>query len=241
MTPLIDMTPDTWIDWLIAFPGADEDTKLAALRNYIEQAAVDAHTDDPHQITAEWLNKKFPTVGISARIDAPNTYVLKVGVNVDPISLTVHASNQAEAARLFLDKLNNSRHTVAVEAASDPQFVSGPPDFVPGQLPDDAPTTVDATLVKLREVVLLAVIAGPKVCVHGANEFLASFGLGTVPERKTFTVSRPVQGVAFTNIDAYDALSAQRVAEWRWENGLTGYDARREDLVDAGDFVVTEK
>lgn len=236
-----DVDPETWDAWNAANPHADEATALAALRGYIKQAALDAHASEPHTVTAAWLNKKLPALGVDHQLHTYNTYTLEVPVSAK-MTVTVSAIDR-DAALGELQRLAD-RARVQVEGAAltaAATFLSGPEDPTPGVLPDDAPATVDATLVKLRETVLLAVIAGPRVCVPGANDVLRSFGLGEVPDRQEFKVSVPVSGVAETSVQAYDELSALRVAQWRWDNTRDGFASRDRDVTATGDFTVTGK
>lgn len=237
MNPLIDMTPETWVNWQAAHPDAEDDTQLAALRNYIEQAARREHRSEPSTVTAAWLNKKLPRVGVAARIGQENAYIIKAPVTVAEASMMVHANNRAEALRKFAERLEDSVQRMVVTSYGDPEFVSGPEDEDAEVLLDGAPATVDATLAVLREGILLGVVAGPKLCEAGANRVLADFGLPPVPERKRYVVTRPVEGVAHTNVEAYDEQSAQRVAEWRWEN-QQGWSVDLGTLEDPGAYAV---
>jgi hypothetical protein len=238
MDPLIDMTPDTWIDWTAAFPAADDDTKLQALRNYIWATADRACRQDG--APARWMNKKLPQVGVSDRMPAINTYTLEVPVN-GFYRTEIAARNRAEAERLFRSTFGSQVGTTHEASFGDNvAFIDGPEDVAPGDLPDDAPQTVDATLAKLRELILLAVVSGPRFCVSGTNRVLASFGLEPVPERKTFRVSRPVVGFAETFVEAFDEASAERVAGWRWADGRQGFAVGATGASETGSFVVAE-
>ena len=229
----------TWADWIAHNPDAADDVKLAALREYIWLAARDGHLHEPGKLTAAWVDKKLGPLGVTKRLGGDNEYVLKVPVNVDPITTTIHAQNRNEAVQLFMKQFAASRVVcTGVEAASDPEFVSGPEDATLGQVHPDAPTTVDATLVALREAILLAVVAGPRICVDGANDALITFGLPDVPERVEYVVVRPATASARTVVTAYDKVSARRVADWRWENNRSGYSV--EVTGDAGDYTVRE-
>lgn len=245
-TPAPTFTHATWADWIADPANAqlDDDVKLNTLRDYVWETARDAHTDDPSTVRADWVNKKLGKLGVTARLDAVNSYTLEVPVSGKYVA-TVTAASRTEAEAIFARQLDQDRLVVQKNSTfwtlADSVFTAGPEDPTPGVVDPEAPTTVDATLVKLRETILLGVIAGPKFCVHGANEALASFGLGSVPERKKFTVTRPVDGFAETTVEAFDALSAERVASWRWEDGHRGFKVSTDDVAVAGDFVVTEK
>lgn len=210
-----------WTDWLDANNDRDEATKLAALREYIVQTA----RSKVHSCTydAAWANKKFAKLGITERIEQENSYTLTVAVT-GKIELLVYGRNRAEALEKAGQRLDGqgSGHIGGVTATADPVFVSGPED-AQAAADDDAPQTVAATLVTLREIILLGHIAGPKICQQEADEVLRSFGLATIPERKTFTVTQPVEAVMSTTVEAYDEVSAQRVASWRWANEQSGF------------------
>jgi hypothetical protein len=235
MDSLIDMTPGDWTDWQAAFPADDADTQLLALRKYIVRAALDAHAHEPGKITAAWVNKKLPHLGISERIETESRYMVEAPAR-GILTLPVHARSRDEALQKFATAWGN--HMMISEACvtGDPQIADGPEDPT-GELPDDAPDTVGATLERLRETILLAVVAGPRICIDGANEFLARFGLERVPERRQFVVTRPATAKARTTVTAYDEASAQRVAEWRWGDAYSGYTVEIDD--EAGDFTIT--
>lgn len=210
-----------WDDWDDTHGDADETARLAALREYIFATAEEWVGRE--SITAGWLNKKLAKLGITDRIQRENSYTLRSQVTAE-VDLVVYARSRAEALEktaLRLDGTNaaNVRNVTAVGA---PAFTSGPEDPTP-DVADDAPQTVEDTLVKLREVIMLAVIAGPKVCENGANRVLAQYGLTPIPQRQSFTVRQPVVAMMETKVEAYDLDSAARVAGWRWENDRNGY------------------
>ena len=210
-----------WIEWTDENKDADEATRLAVLREYI--FAVGRRWVNDCTYDAAWANKKFAKLGITDRIQSESRYVLRADVT-GTIELAVYGFSRTEALETAKQRLNGvgSGQVTSVTAASEPAFVEGPED-VPATVDDDAPQTVDATLAKLREVILFGHIAGPKICEPEANRVLASFGLDSIPPRKTFKVSRPVTGEMSTTVEAYDEASAQRVAGWRWENGRSGH------------------
>jgi len=218
-------TGDTWSDWLADNSDNTDDVKLTALREFIVQAArrwVDDCTYD-----AAWANKKLAKLGITERISVDNAYDLRILVTA-VMELRVYGQNRDEALSKAADRIDSLRGTggtvpvMNVTANGAPEFIGGPEDAVPS-VADDAPQTVSNTLAKLREIVLLGHIAGPRICETEANRFLAQFGLDPIPPRQIFKVSRPVTAVATTHVQAYDEASAERVARWRWENGQTGY------------------
>lgn len=211
-----------WPEWLANNHDRDEDTQLAALREYIFRTAEDAIINSP--ATPEWVNKKLPKLGITQRVHADRTYELEVPVNVQPVRMMVFAANRADALVQFNDRLNHGRHVFTnVEAAADPTFVSGPEDAELDAVDPDAPTTVAGTLVLFRELVLLAVIAGPHLCHDGADRVLDEYGLAPVPARKLFTITRPADVTMTTSVLAFDEASAAKVAEWRWDDSRSGY------------------
>lgn len=239
-----DIAPDsydTWSGWINDNPHAPEQDKLDTLREFIwEEASGRVGTGE---ITEAWANKKLGPLGIVKRFSTENAYVLEVPVTVAPVSMTVYASNRAAAEMKFTDLLAsrapNAVGVTGVKAAGDPVFLSGPEDADPLAFDPNAPTTASETLVKLRETILLAVVAGPRICVDGANEVLDAFDLEHVPARKTFTVTRPAEAEFRTEVEAFDQASAERVAEWRWNDNRTGFATHA--VADEGDFVVTEK
>lgn len=213
----------TWKTWAADNADQDEAAKLAALREYIVQTAkswVNSCTYD-----AAWANKKLAALGITERIDAVNPYTLEVSAS-GTIAVNVYAHDRAEAVAKFHETVAaNANRLTYVKGATiqgDPVFVSGPED-VATVVDPDAPTTVDATLIKLREVILLGHLAGPKVCEEEANNVLDTFGLAHIPPRRQYVVTRPVTAVMRTAVEAYDEASAARVAGWRWENGRAGH------------------
>lgn len=217
--------PDvTWETWAADNADQDEATKLAALREYIVQTAkrwVNSCTYD-----AAWANKKLATLGITDRIELVTSYTLEAPAS-GKLAVTIYARDRTEAVAKFHESVaaNANRLTYVRGAAlqGDPVFVSGPED-VAEVVDPDAPTTVDATLIKLREVILLGHIAGPKVCEEEANNVLDTFGLAHIPPRRQYVVTRPVTAVMRTTVEAYDEASAARVAGWRWENGRAGHE-----------------
>jgi hypothetical protein len=214
----------TWAEWLEENDGADDEIKLAALREYIVQ---EARTHVAYgEITPEWANKKLATLGITEQVAATNTYLLQAPVT-GTVEISLRAADRTEAEKVFRDSLNGASDRSYVASAltitGDVTFVSGPYDPDPANPAPDTPATVADTLAKLREVIMLGVVAGPKVCEYGANRVLASFGLAPVPSRKQFVVSRPAQVVMQTTVEAYDQDSADRVAGWRWDDGHKGY------------------
>ena len=234
------MNHSTWTAWIADTDNAaaDDFIQLAALRKFIFIAAKEGHADEPEKLTAAWVNKKLGPLGVTERLDGDNTYVLEAPTT-GVYRRQIVAPNRAEAVRLFAALRGDQVAIRDYTVTADPTFVSGPEDPIPGVLPDDAPTTIDGTLAKLREGLLLATVAGPRLCESGVNQVLADFGLDPVPARKEFVVTRPVHAIATTIVTAYDGDSAERVAEWRWENGHTGYTA--DQLDSAGDAVVVEK
>lgn len=230
----------TWADW-IADPvnaAADDFIKLAALRKYIFLAAEGGHENEPTKLTPEWVNKKLAKLGVPDRLDGENTYTLEVPVT-GVYRRQVVASNRAEAERRFADLRGTSISISPYTVNGSPTFTSGPEDPDPAAVDPAAPTTVDATLAAFREYLLLAVIAGPRVCVDGVNEVLTDFGLDRVPQRREFTVTRPATATATTSVTAYDEASARRVAEWRWDSDHSGYTATVTS--EAGDFTVAAR
>lgn len=226
----------TWTDWLADNAQADQFTKLAALRKYIEQAARHANANHPGQVTAAWVNKKLPKLGVDAQIDAESSYVLTAPATGN-VRVRIYAGSRTEALAKFASRTATTMLEItSASVTGDPTFTEGPEDPTPGVLPDDAPDTVDATLVKLRETILLAVVSGPKICAESANEVLDDFGLEHVPAIKTFTVSREATVTMRTNVSAFDEASAQRVAEWRWEDGRKNFSAV--DAINPGDLRV---
>lgn len=213
---------ESWNDWLAANADQDDATKLAALREIIVQTGREWVASG--EITSVWANKKLAALGITERIDADHQYVLKAPINVEPVRMTVYAINRTAALAQFTSRLAAGAHVFGAEAASDPEFISGPEDSV-AAVDDDAPQTVEATLAAFREIVLLANIAGPRFnCDSGGSAILDSYGLAPIPARKTYVVNRPAQVVMSTRVEAYDEASALRVAGWRWEDGHKAYE-----------------
>lgn len=182
--------PDqTWKEWLADNTDRDEATKLGALREYI---ARDARAwADSGDIGPGWANKKLPKLGITDLIPADNYYQISAEIT-GKVTLNFHATNRSDALRLFADHMTNRPPTVVTVAniatTTDPVVVDGPEDPDPAAVAADAPQTVDATLLLLREIIMLGHVSGPKFCESGANDFLARYGLAPIPERKTFTV-----------------------------------------------------
>lgn len=230
---------DTWAEWTADNPDADEADKLAALRTFIFEEAK--HRINTGDIDAAWANKKLNKLGITDRIiTKPNAYTLKVPVTA-VLEMVVYATNRDEALQKTADLLATNGGNRVSQISGDANaavFIAGPED-VPTTAPDSAPTTVDATLSTLREVILLGNIAGPRFdCESGVNRVLADFGLDPIPPRKQFTVGVPVEGIMKTTITAYDEASAKRVAAWRWNNGQTGFDL--DHVSDTDVLAVTE-
>lgn len=207
-------------EWLSDNPAADDETKLAALRAYIYDTAV--HGVQMGNFTPDWANKKLRKLGIARQITSTNVYALKAMVSAE-VTLTIHASDRADALREFKDRLVGRLTVFTPDTSGEPQFVSGPEDTDDVPLPDDAPTTTEETLTVLREVIMLAVIAGPHFCEDGANDALEEFGLAHIPARQKFTITRPADAELMTTVEAYDEASARRVADWRWEDGRQSY------------------
>lgn len=228
---------ETWTDWLARNPGADPDTQLAALREIIVYAAKT--WADSGEITREWADKKLAKLGITTRIGLGNTYELEVTAS-GTFTMAVSGPDRATAEKKFLDHLASMNRAAISkpQAFSLPTFKSGPADVDPTAPADPSiPTTVDATLALLRETIMLAVVAGPKICVPGANDVLDEFGLAPIPERKRFTVSRPVVADMVTTVEAYDMVSAIRVANWRWDDGKSGFTVAETEPTGADDKV----
>lgn len=224
--------PDTWSEWIAVNSSQDDGVKLDVLRGYIEKAArTYVNTGD---ITAEWANKKLPALGVAARLGVRNRYTLEART-VGTFSHTVIAADRAEAVHLFRKVVADaSRLIVSGPEADAPTVTSGPEDVTGSTpvLPDNAPTMVGETLAKLRETIMLAHLAGPRVCRIGANDVLETFDLDPLPETKVFTVDRPITATARTVVSAFDEASAQRVAEWRWEDERSGYSVPNENIAD---------
>lgn len=218
------MDYDTWADWLTDNVDADEATKLARLRAFILKTAREQVAMG--EIAASWATKKLAKLGITDPMNARSEYTLEAHAS-GKVHLVVSASSRAGAMEAFADRTNAAPslvvNDIAVQAA-DAVFLAGPEDPDPNVVDPAAPATVQATLDALRETILLAVIAGPRVCDPGANDILASYALPGVPERRTFTVGIPVEGVMKTTVKAFDEASAKRVAGWRWDNNRAGFD-----------------
>lgn len=223
--PVVQYTDedDTWVGWLAENDDALDVVKLIALREIIY--ALAKRWASSGEISAGWANKKLPQLGITEQIVRTQPYVLQADVTA-VMDLRVYATSRAEAQQKAIDLLSmNGGGMVRLikPGATAPTFVDGPEDPDPAVL-DDAPATVDGTLMKLREIVMLGNIAGPRWdCESGTNTVLASFGLDPLPSRKQFTVGVPVEAVMKTTVEAYDDESALRVAGWRWDSGQSGY------------------
>jgi len=227
---------DTWFGWSSINANADEATKLAALRELIVRDATKWVQNG--EITAGWADKKLAKLGITDRIGSGNTYELEVTAT-GKFRMAVKATNRAEAESKFLAHLAAMNRAAISEpsAFALPVFVSGPADTDPTAPVD--PTTVDDTLALFREIVMLAHIAGPHICLDGANDLLDDYGLAPVPPVRTFTVSRPVIADMQTTVQAFDMVSAARVASWRWEDGKSGYTMKDAEPT-AADAAVAE-
>lgn len=214
---------ETWIDWLAANEDRDDATKLGALREIIAATARTWTTSG--EITADWANKKLAKLGITERLDATQEYELEVPVNVPPVRMRIRAANRTDALSKLNGRLGGYVSFRDAEAATDPTFLSGPEDAALAAVDPDAPQTVDATLMALREIILLGNVSGPRFdCDSGGSAVLASFGLAPIPARKQFVVTRPVTGTARTVVTAYDEDSALTIAGWRWDNNRSGHE-----------------
>jgi hypothetical protein len=224
-----------WTEWLQDNVDQDDATKLGTLRGYILEAAK--HWVTSGEITHTWANKKLAKLGITTRIEKEQVYDLAAPIAAQ-MELRVYARNRVEALEKAKERLNGMGAGMAakVTMAGDVAFTSGPEDHDPNVVDPDAPQTVFATLAMFREIVMLGHIAGPKFCSGGASRVLAQFGLAPIPEAKEFVVTRPVVATARTVVSAYDEASAERVADWRWDDGQTGYEIY--DAVSSGDAVV---
>lgn len=237
--------PDqTWAEWLADnCDTATGDHALAVLREYIAETARNYRGHEPG-LTADWMNKKLWTLGVPERIQQENIYSLAVPVTAT-LGFNVYGCSRKEALEKFIDRLRavessagaSSVHVAELRATGDPQFTAGPEDTDSGDVSPDAPTTVQDTLVKLRETIMLAHIAGPKICKDGANQVLRDYGLAELPELKKFVVTRPVEAVASTEVMAWDEASAMRVAGWRWEDDKSGYTVGEMSATDAPQLV----
>lgn len=219
-----------WTDWLAESGDEPEATRLAALREYIAHTARAQVTYGT--ITAEWANKKLAILGVTERISTPREYVLKTSIVAD-VEMTIYAADRAAAQEGFKHRLGGRLNVTDAEAPYELKFVSGPEDDddVPA-VADDAPTTLGATLVKLREVIMLAHLAGPKVCDDGANEVLDFYGLAHLPQTREYVVTRPAAADMRTTVRAYDEASALRIAGWRWDDNQAGYTTVNIDPID---------
>jgi hypothetical protein len=218
------MTDTTWVDWLAANPDATDADKLAALRERIAHSAR-WFVGTERGLTPEWINKKLAKLGVADRIARSNSYSVTFDVTSGKVTIGSKGDNRADAIANALERVGRGPLYVAdVDVDVDPASVTieGPEDVSPVAAAD-GPQTVDATLAALHEIMLLAVVSGPKLCVPGVNNFLEAYGLAPVPDRKAFVVRRPVQSYVETIVEAYDEASAQRVASWRWEDGQQGF------------------
>lgn len=230
-------------EWMTDNPSADEATKLAALREFIVQYTRDHVEDGTLGETwscdrrAEWANKKLRKLGIAEVIEAEHLYQIEVPV-IARVTLDVYGKNRAEALQYAEKQFQGDARMAAhkLTPTGPMVFASGPEDAGPTVVDDDAPQTVHDTLMALREIIMLAVVAGPHICTHGANQAMDAFGLARLPERKTFTVTRPALATMTTTVVAYDEESALRVAGWRWEDGRKSFTTS--DAAEAGDLVV---
>lgn len=224
----------TWAEW-IADPtqaALDDATKLAALREYIFAAAERFVGSEPG-LDPEWMNKKLAALGVPDRIHREVSYTLRAPAR-GMIEFQVYGRTRAEAIEKGRERLNGTGSAALTKVELEPgaTFVLDGPQDPDSLVVADAPTTVDATLSTLREIIMLAVIAGPRICESGANDFLNDFGLAAIPARQGFTVAQPATVVMTTKVFAYDEGTALRVAGWRWDNGQAGFTAA--DAVPAG-------
>lgn len=231
--PVVQYTDedDTWVGWLAENDDALDVVKLIALREIIY--ALAKRWASSGEISAGWANKKLPQLGITEQIVRTQPYDLQADVTA-VMDLRVYATSRAEAQQKAIDLLsmNGGGMVKLIKPGTPPTFVGGPEDPDPAVL-DDAPTTVDGTLVKLREIVVLGNIAGPRWdCESGTNAVLASFGLAPLPARRAYTVSVPLEGAMTTTVQAYDEESAKRVAGWRWDSNRAGFEL--ESVTDTG-------
>lgn len=216
-----DTDGDTWIEWLESNKDSDETAQLEALRGLIlAEAKRSVEADD---IKADWANKKLPLLGITEQIPRESSYLFTAPV-AGTLDLRVFATSRADALVKVAEILNRGGGSFVkgVAGAGAAVLIEGPED-VDLTVAGDAPSTVDDTLARLREIVMLGVIAGPHLCKRGVDDLLASFGLAPLPETKRFTVSVPIEGEMLTEVEAFDEDSARRVAGWRWSNGRSGY------------------
>jgi len=225
---------DNWDEWYQKHAATSTgENALDALRAFIVQAARLWVGKEPG-LTADWMNKKLHRLGIAERIEVEHAYQL-TGTVTGTVNLRIYGRTRAEAADKFRALLDghNPANTVAATLVGDPTFTDGPEDPDPADVDPDAPTTVDSTLLKLHELIMLGHISGPKYCDTGANRVLASFGLDPIPPRRTYTVTRPVEGIASTTVSAFDEASAMKVAGWRWDDGQTGWTVGDVEAADA--------
>lgn len=221
----------SWVEWLEESKDETDAVKLAALREYIVHTArAEVHAGS---IYTDWADKKLAALGITERIGT-NTYSVEAPVTAGSL-VSVHvAASRAEAIQLFEAKVaRGGAFTVRRVTIGDSKIIDGPEDIDPA-LPVDVPATVDATLAKLRETIMLAHIAGPKkICDYGANLVLDFYGLAHLPQTREFVVTRPVEATMRTVVTAYDESTALRVAGWRWEDGRKGYAVAEAASTDA--------
>lgn len=221
---------DTWTEWVEDNADRDDDTKLAALREIITESARTWVGNG--EITGEWADKKLAKLGITERVGVSNTYTVEAPVSGN-VRLSIVGRTRAEALADFSQRMGSA---LAANIASPvvqgaPTVVSGPEDPDPNVIDPNVPTTVQGTLDMLRETILLGTVSGPWFCVHGADRVLAGYGLDPVPPRKQFVVTRPVEAVMRTVVDAFDEVSAMRVAGWRWDNGRSGHEVSEATVV----------
>lgn len=220
-----------WVEWVEENEDRDEATKLAALREYI--AALGESWAGRENMTPGWINKKLTKLGITDLVSTRARYALTAPAT-GTLTIAVTAYSRTEALQEWQRRISNADSFMVTDPkpTADPQFTDGPEDPDP-VAPDGAPQTVAETLNMLREIIMLAHISGPKICEAGANSVLKDFGLAEIPPRKSFKISRPVQAVAETLVEAYDEESAMRVAGWRWEDGKHGYQMSEVQATDA--------
>lgn len=218
-----------WAEW-DGDDSRDEATRLLALREYIVREARRFHLRG--DITADWANKKLRTLGVTEQVGG-NQYLIEVPVS-GTVQLRVDAADRAEAEGVVLARVAQyGAANIGIPTVTGPVvFISGPEDTDTNAVIADAPTTVQDTLDKLREVLLLGVIAGPKFCESGLNPVLRSFGLAPVPARTQYVVTRPATATLRTVVEAFDEASAERVAGWRWDNGRAGYEVAEAEATD---------
>lgn len=215
---------ETWTDWLAANADRDGDDMVEALREIILRDA--RYGVGMGVFTAAWANKKLPLLGITEQIAVENVYVIEqqiTGTFTHNVSGTSRADALARFSATLAERSSGTIANVQPAVGATPTIVSGPEDVDVAAVLADAPQTVDAILAKLREIMMLAVISGPHMCVPGTSDKLEEYGLAPLPDRREYVITRPVDAVMQTVVNAYDEASAQRVADWRWDNNHTGY------------------